>query len=63
METSKLTAQEKLVDCLDSAEVLTDWECTFLDSLKKQFRENPDLLLSEKQQTILDKLHTKATQG
>lgn len=46
-------------DCEDRESKLTDWETTFLDSVRNRIERN--LFLTEKQEEILDKIWEKCT--
>lgn len=54
--------QRKFVmDALGQEEILTEWECQFINDLAERDERNPDIVLSDKQNEILNRIQRKLT--
>jgi hypothetical protein len=48
-----------IIDAIDQEHMLTDWESQFVNDLAERDEKNPDMVLSDKQNEILNRIQRK----
>ena len=51
--------EDMITDCENRSEQLSDWECNFIDSIRRQFDNTNSL--SDRQEEMLEKVWDKVT--
>ena len=59
MINKKDEIEDMISDCEKRSHLLNDWECNFIDSIRRQFDDTESI--SAKQEEILDKVWEKVT--
>lgn len=48
-----------ILDALDQEHKLSEWECQFVNDLAERDKKNPDAVLSDKQNAVLNRIQRK----
>jgi hypothetical protein len=48
-----------ILDALDQEHKLSEWECQFVNDLAERDERNPDMILSDRQNEILNRIQRK----